>query len=68
MVRPLSRASTTSQRVPPQGQTVTETGYVIPKFDFEQHEIYEGPPDVDEVGGLPCTGVSYKTNGRWSTK
>ncbi|WAR20146.1 DYH6-like protein, partial [Mya arenaria] len=30
-------------------KAVTASGYVIPKFDFEMHEIYEGPPDVDEV-------------------
>ena len=23
--------------------------YVIPHFDFDQPEIYEGPPDPDEV-------------------
>ena len=47
--RPLSRASSTMSKVPPPTQDVTESGYIIPHFDFDQTELYEGPPDVDEV-------------------
>lgn len=36
-------------KAPPPTQDVTDSGYVIPHFDFDQQELYEGPPDVDEV-------------------
>ncbi|XP_053383042.1 dynein axonemal heavy chain 14-like [Mercenaria mercenaria] len=36
-------------KVPPPTQDVTASGYVIPHYDFDQQELYEGPPDVDEV-------------------
>ncbi|KAL4237693.1 Dynein heavy chain 14 [Mactra antiquata] len=47
--RPMSRASSVMSKVPPPTKDITESGYVIPHFDFDQTELYEGPPDVDEV-------------------
>ena len=45
----MSRVSSTMSRGPPPGQDVTASGYVIPHYDFDEPEIYIGPPDVEEV-------------------
>ena len=48
--RPLSRASSAAYKVPPTMKDVTDSGYVIPHYDFDLPEVHDGPPDPDEVG------------------
>ena len=47
--RPLSRASSAAYKVPPTMKDVTDSGYVIPHYDFDLPEVHDGPPDPDEV-------------------
>ncbi|XP_052105827.1 dynein axonemal heavy chain 6-like isoform X2 [Mytilus californianus] len=43
--RPESRASGFGKP----GQVQKKEGYVIPQFDFDQPELFDGPPDINEV-------------------
>ena len=46
--RPVSESSSIGKVVNKE-KIVTDSGYVVPRFDFEQPEFYDGPPDINEV-------------------
>ncbi|OWF46435.1 Dynein heavy chain 6, axonemal [Mizuhopecten yessoensis] len=48
--RPMSAASSASYKpFQARKQQKSEQGYLIPHFDFDEPELFEGPPDADEI-------------------
>lgn len=44
------------------GQLQKKEGYIIPQFDFDQPELFDGPPDINEV----CYRY-FLGEGEWNT-